>query len=202
MDVILIAPTAIDVDALERLEIRLVAVDEQDRIVLEPALPAFFDDLARLEIEREAETQRRLRVGIVGRGHAYVHDAVTFRTREFLLAPDRIEKTLDAAVVEALGQTLASAGGQHVEAAGTPLGQAVLGQLVQRVRPVVPVDEVEVRVAGMIGDRPPVLRVLHAVDDRAIAPGGLAEAAAVRARGERAELAVDKRNQLAREIVR
>jgi len=57
MDVILIAPPAIDVDALERLEIRLVAVDEQDRIVLEPSLPAFFDDLAGLEIERQAETQ-------------------------------------------------------------------------------------------------------------------------------------------------
>ena len=57
MDVVLVAPAAIDVNALERLEVRLVSVDEQDRIVLEPAPPAFFDELAGLEVEREAEAQ-------------------------------------------------------------------------------------------------------------------------------------------------
>src|SRR4029077_4363435 len=78
---------------------------------------------------------------------------------------------------------------------------AVLGELVQRVRPVVPVDEVEIGVAGVIRDCAPVPRVLHGVNDRAVAARGLAEAAAVLARGEGAELAVDERDDLAREVV-
>ena len=86
-------------------------------------------------------------------------------------------------------------------APGLRFGRAVLRELVQRVRPVVPVDEVEVRVARVVGDRAPVLRVLHAVDDRAVAARRLAEAAAMLARGERAELAVDERDDLARQVV-
>src|SRR3954453_20152261 len=53
----------------------------------------------------------------------------------------------------------------------------------------------------MIGDRTPVPRVLHRVEDRAVAAGGLAEAAAVLARGESAEFAVEEGNDLAREVV-
>src|SRR4051812_21485860 len=53
----------------------------------------------------------------------------------------------------------------------------------------------------MIGDRAPVLRVLHSVEDRAVAAGGLAEAAAVLARGEGVELAVDEGDDLAGEVV-
>src|SRR5207247_6200705 len=109
---------------------------------------------------------------------------------------------LDAPVVEALRKALACAGGECVEAAGTPLRKALLGQLVQRVWPVMPVDEIEVRIARVVGDRPPVLRVLHAMDNRAITTRRLAEAAAVRAAAKRAHLAIDERNQLAREIVR
>ena len=47
----------------------------------------------------------------------------------------------------------------------------------------------------------PSLRVLHAVDDGAVAARGFAEAAAVLARGERAELAVDEGHDLLREVV-
>ena len=53
----------------------------------------------------------------------------------------------------------------------------------------------------MVRDRAPVLRVFHAVDDRAVAARGLAEAAAVIARGERAELAIDEGDELARQII-
>ena len=45
------------------------------------------------------------------------------------------------------------------------------------------------RIAAVVGDGAPVLRVLHAVDDRTVAARRLAEAAAVLARGQRAELA-------------
>ena len=90
---------------------------------------------------------------------------------------------------------------QRVVRAGLALRRAMLRQFVQGVRPVVPVDEIEVRVAGVIGDRAPVLRVLHAVDHRAVAAGGLAEAAAVLAARERAELAVDEGDDLARQVV-
>src|SRR5437870_11412458 len=53
----------------------------------------------------------------------------------------------------------------------------------------------------MVGDRAPGRGVLHAVKHRAVAPGGLAEAAPVFARSEGAELAVDKWHELSRQIV-
>ena len=46
---------------------------------------------------------------------------------------------------------------------------AMPGELVERVRPVVPIDEIEIRVAGVIRDRAPVFRVLHAVEDGPVA---------------------------------
>src|SRR5439155_27271160 len=78
---------------------------------------------------------------------------------------------------------------------------AVLGELVQRVRPVVPVDELEVGVARVVGDGAPGRRVTHAMQHRSVAARGFAEAAAVIARGERAELAVDEWDDLPGEIV-
>src|SRR4051812_35704918 len=53
----------------------------------------------------------------------------------------------------------------------------------------------------MVGDGAPVFWILHAVQDRAVAARGLAEAAAMLAAGERAEFAVDERDDLARQIV-
>src|SRR5258705_13499697 len=46
-----------------------------------------------------------------------------------------------------------------------------------------------------------MLRILHRVDDRAVAAGGLSEATAVLARGEGAELAIDEGNDLLRQVV-
>src|SRR6185436_236837 len=173
-----------------------------DGIVAPPLAPALLDHLARLGVERDAEAERRARVGIVGRGHAEIHDRVAFLPRQLLLLPHVVEEALDAAVVETLGQALAARLAARVVDAGLALGHAMLGELVERVRPVVPVHEAAVRVARMAGDRAPVLRVLHAVDDRAVAARGLAEAAATLPARERAELAVDERNDLAREVVR
>ena len=117
---------------------------------------------------------------------------------ELFALPHALQEALDAAVVEA-GFEFAVAG--EGLAPCPALGAAVLGELVQGVRPVVPVDEVEVGVAGVVGDGAPVLRVLHAVDDRAVAAGGFAEAAAVLAAGEGAEFAVDEGDDFAREVV-
>src|SRR5216683_2606403 len=75
-------------------------------------------------------------------------------------------------------------------------------QLVERVRPVVPVDEVEIRIARMVGNRTPMLRIFHAVDDGPVTARGFAEAAAMVARGERAEFVVEVRDQLASQVVR
>src|SRR5262249_44166471 len=97
MDVVLVAPAAVDIDALERAQRPRIAADEQHWVVGEPALPARFYQLAGLEIERQAEAQRRARIGIVGRRHAQVHDRVPFSRRELLLAPDGREEALDAA---------------------------------------------------------------------------------------------------------
>ena len=90
---------------------------------------------------------------------------------------------------------------RHVDRPFLALGQGELGQRVERVRPVGAVDEIEVGVARVVGDRAPVLRILHAVDDRAVAARALAEAAAMLARGEGAELGVDQGNELLREVV-
>src|SRR5256885_2375803 len=102
-----------------------------------------------------------------------------------------------AAVIEPFRQPLARAGGERVVAAGPPLRNAILGELVERIRPVVPVDEVEVRIAGVIGDGAPMLSVFHAMNDRAIAARRFAETAAVIAAAKRAELAIDERDELA-----
>src|SRR5690606_30152934 len=77
----------------------------------------------------------------------------------------------------------------------------MLRKLVERLGPVAAVDEIEIRVARMARDRTPVPRVAHPVDQRAIAARRLAEAAAMVPVRERAELAVDERDQLAREII-
>src|SRR6266496_4287947 len=123
--------------------------------------------------------------------------------RELFPAPDGVEKALYPAIVAALREILAAAHfREHVVDAGLALRRAELGELVQRVRPVVQVDEIEIGVARMIGDCTPVFRILHAVDDRAVAARRLAEAASVLARGQRAELAVDERNELAGEVIR
>jgi hypothetical protein len=87
------------------------------------------------------------------------------------------------------------------KAPGTRFGLAMLRELVQRVRPVVVIDDVEVGIPGMVGDGTPMLRVFHAVDDRPVAPGRFAEAAAMVARGERAELAIDERDDFARQVI-
>ena len=54
----------------------------------------------------------------------------------------------------------------------------------------------------MIGDRAPAVGMAHAMHDRAVAAGRLAEAAPMFARRQRAELAVHQRHQLCRQVVR
>src|ERR1700736_3677156 len=122
--------------------------------------------------------------------------------RKLLFAPHVVEKAAHAAVVEPFCKTLPAALAQRVESSGLALAAAEFGQLIERIGPVMPIHEIEVRVSGVIGDRAPVLRVSHAVDDRAISARRLSEAAAMLAASERPKLAIDKGNDLAREIVR
>src|SRR5205085_5550510 len=88
---------------------------------------------------------------------------------DLLFFPDVLEEAADAAVVHAGGEVLAPGFGARVVAPGPALGQAVLGELVQRVRPVVPVDEVEIGIARVVGDGAPVPGVAHGVQDGAVA---------------------------------
>src|SRR6185503_8993404 len=200
VNVVLVAPSAIDVDAGERFEVGIVLRDQIDRVLRQPLLPARGDQLAGFQIERQAETERGLRIGIIGSGHAQVHDRVSFRGRELLGFPDVLEEALYPPVVAAVGKMRAPAFAQRVVAAGLALDRTESRQVIQRIRPIVPIDEIEIRIARMIGDRAPVLGVLHAVDDRAVAAGRFTEATAVLAAVQRAELAVDERNQLPRQI--
>ena len=199
VDVELVAPAAVDVDAAQRPEVALVALDEPHRVVPLPLPPALGKHFARLEVERQAEAVGRRGIRVVGGRHAQVHDAVPLGHRQLGLLPHGGEEPPHAPVVQAATGGLR--GTRRVVAPRLLSSCAVLRQLVQGVRPVVPVDEVEIRVTRMVGDRAPGRRVLHAVKHRAVAPGGFAEAAAVIARSERAELAVDERHELSRQIV-
>src|SRR5690606_23907110 len=89
----------------------------------------------------------------------------------------------------------------YVDATRTPRTPAIAVELVERARPVGEIAELEVGVAGMAGDRAPVPCVAHAVQHRAIAAGRLAEASAVLARGQRTELAIHQRNDLADQVI-
>src|SRR5487761_2749577 len=179
VNVVLVAPAAVDVDAAQRLEIGAVFLHQIDRVVAAPVVPAPGLGLAGFQIDRNAESERRLQVRVVTGGHADVHNAMAFGGRELLLLPHMVEEALNPPVVESLRRATVARCAAHVHGAGLALDRAVLRQRVERIRPVVPVDEIEVRVARMIGDRAPVLGVLHAVDDRAVTAGRLAEAAAV-----------------------
>ena len=52
----MIAPTAIDIDQPQRLQIVFMGRDHVDRVVPLPLLPARRDDLAGFEIERQTES--------------------------------------------------------------------------------------------------------------------------------------------------
>src|SRR5262249_40301655 len=109
VNVELVAPAAVDIDALERLEIGTVGSDEMDGVVLEPIAPARPDRLAALHVERNAESQRCALVGIVGRRHADVHDGVALGHGKLLLVPYVVEEALDSPVVAPLAERLALA---------------------------------------------------------------------------------------------
>ena len=59
MDMVLVAPAAIDVDAAQRFQRRLVLADEIDGIVREPVFPACGNDFSAFEVERQTESERR-----------------------------------------------------------------------------------------------------------------------------------------------
>src|SRR5260221_11995680 len=59
VDVVLVAPAAVDIDAAKRLEVVPISRDEVDRVVLAPLPPALLYRLPRLEVERNAEAERR-----------------------------------------------------------------------------------------------------------------------------------------------
>ncbi len=123
-----------------------------------------------------------------------------FGVVQLFLAPDRVEEAPDAAVVVAFAGAVGIL--DDIDPARLPARAAIPVELVQRARPIREVAVVEIGVARMIRDGAPVLRVFHAVNHRAVAARRLAEAAAVVARGQRAEFAVDERNQLAGQVVR
>src|SRR6266480_3552874 len=53
VDVKLVAPAAVDVDAAQRLEVAPVALDEPHRVMTLPLSPALWKHFARLEVERQ-----------------------------------------------------------------------------------------------------------------------------------------------------
>src|SRR5579862_362400 len=70
MDVVLVARPTIDIDTAKGLQVPLMLCNEVYRVVVAPALPALGDQLAGLQVERQAESVRRLGIRIVGGRHA------------------------------------------------------------------------------------------------------------------------------------
>ena len=60
-----------------------------DRVVAAPVAPALGDDCAGFGVEGDAEAERRARVGVVGGGHAEVHDGMAFCARGVLEHDER-----------------------------------------------------------------------------------------------------------------
>src|SRR3954471_1900584 len=106
---------------------------------------------------------------------------------DLVFLPEVLQEPPDAPIVLAI--RAAPGFFSCIVSAGRASRCTVLAELVQRVRPVVEVAELEIRIARMVGDRAPVLRVLHAEHDRAVTAGGFAEAAAMLASRQGAELA-------------
>jgi len=71
---------------------------------------------------------------------------VAFGGGSFSFFPHVLEKTPDPAVVQALFEAPARRFAARVVGAALSLSRAMFLQLVERVRPVVPVDEIEVRI--------------------------------------------------------
>ena len=111
------------------------------------------------------------------------------------------QETPDAPVVEPCFKSFLGRLTARIVDAGPPSRHAVPGKFVEGIRPVGPIDEIEIGVSGVIRNRAPMLRILHAVDHRPVAAGRFSEAAAMLAACKRAEFPVDKRNDLARQIV-
>src|SRR5258706_12126952 len=129
MDLILLETVAFDIVSAKRLVVYPISGDEVDRVVPAPLPPALLYRLPRLEVERNAEAERRLRIRIVGRRHAQVHDAVDLREGKFFLLPHVRKEPLDAPVVLAFGQALALRLAQRVVGAGFATRQAGLREL-------------------------------------------------------------------------
>src|SRR5476649_1365520 len=115
---------------------------------------------------------------------------MAFGRGELLLLPDMVEEALDATIVEPGRRAAIARFAPDVHGTGPAFGCTVLGERIQGIRPIVPVDEIEVRIAGMIGDCAPVLRMLHPMDHRPVTAGRLAEATTMFATRQGAELAI------------
>ncbi len=164
----------------------------------QPLSPARRDQLAAIQRERQPKTVRGIGIGIVSRGHREVHQRMHLGAAQVLPSMDALQKTLDAAVV---GTVLAC---RHRAGVRLAIGEprlSILRELIERIRPVCAIDEVEVGVARVIGNGAPVPGVLHAVNNRAVAARRLAETTAVLARCQGAEFAIDERDQLAGQVV-
>src|SRR3954466_565801 len=87
VDVVLVGRPAVDVDAAQRLQVVAVLLNQVDRILRAPFRPSPWQRLAGFEVEWHAKTERRLGIGIVGRRHTEVHQAVDLLARDLLLLP-------------------------------------------------------------------------------------------------------------------
>src|SRR5450755_37472 len=91
VNVILVSPAAVDVDAAQGSQRLRVALDHMDRVVGEPRFPAWLDTLTGLEVERQAKSVRCLWIGVVARGHAKHHDGMAIRGSQLLLFPQGLQ---------------------------------------------------------------------------------------------------------------
>lgn len=170
--IVLVERAAVDPDPPEGLERGNVPVHHLQRIPGEPVVPALFDQLACLQINRQADAAESLRVRVIagchGKNHEHMHVGAGIFGSRFKSADEILNGSL---------LLQGPQGGGHVRQ----------------------IAELERHVAGMAGNGGPDIRMQHAVYQRSVAAGRLAETGSF-ARTAAAEVAFDSLQHLACQI--
>src|SRR4051794_33898553 len=118
-----------------------------------PIGPTLRDQLGRLGITGQANSERLARIRIIGSRHREKHERVRFPLARFLRHLEMLDEGWDR--------------------------PPVLGEVIQRAGQVTAIDQLERRVAGVTRRSTPETAMAHGVNDGAVTARGLAEDAAL-----------------------
>ena len=154
-DVVLVDVAAIEIEgfqAAEGLAMRWL-LEHRQRIPAQPVGPALRDDLAGVQIDRQAQAEEGVGIGIEARGLREISISVPVLVLDLRPCLEGGDEALDRA--------------------------AAAGEAAQHLRQIAAIEKLEPHVAGVArGSRPDAAAVTHRVHERAVAARALAEDAA------------------------